>query len=146
MTVAIERFKTQPSSEQIAQFHDLASQLYTVAPSFEDVAATTQEIVSSSSRALFVARQEGIILGQLVCTDMLEPGLRFGYIGGVVVDERLRGQRIGTRLTAAAHEYGESRGYRYFDLSTSKPAARLLYESMGYHPRQTTPMRRSEIS
>ena len=134
---------TQPTSEQVAQLHNLAGQLYTITPSLEDIADTTRDIVSSSSRALFVAQQEGRILGQLVCTDMIEPGLRYGYIGGVVVDEQLRGQRIVRRLAEAAHQYGLSRGFRYFDLSTSKPAAQNLYASMGYKPRATTPMRRA---
>lgn len=137
------RLTVHPSSEQIAQLHDLAGQLYTNAPSLEEVAKTTCAILDSSSRALFVAGQGDRILGQLVCTDMWEPGLRFGYIGGVVVDEQLRGQRIGKRLVAAAHEYGTSRGFRYFDLSTSKPDAQSLYIAMGYHPRKTTQMRRS---
>lgn len=125
------------TEELIAAFQFLMPQLSfsTPAPSREQL----QLIVDSPAVSLFMAREEGKLVGSLSLVLFRIPtGLR-GWIEDVVVDEAMRGKGIGEGLTRAALEYARSVGARNVDL-TSRPAreaANRLYTRVGFELRQT---------
>jgi ribosomal protein S18 acetylase RimI-like enzyme len=98
-----------------------------------------REMAESDATVLFVARQDGAIVGLLTLVVVRIPtGLR-ARIEDVVVDEAARGQGIGAHLSRAALERAAAQGVRTVDL-TSRPgrmAANRLYEGLGFHQRDT---------
>ena len=54
------------------------------------------------------------------------------YIAKLWVDDRVRGQRLGTRLMAAAEDLAQSRGCTDVSLDTFDYQARPFYEKLGY--------------
>jgi GNAT superfamily N-acetyltransferase len=57
---------------------------------------------------------------------------RWLYIAKLWVDERARGQRLGTRLMEAAEDLARSRGCTDVSLDTFDYQARPFYEKLGY--------------
>ncbi len=57
---------------------------------------------------------------------------RWLYIAKLWVDESARGQRLGTRLMAAAEDLARSRGCTDVSLDTFDYQARPFYEKLGY--------------
>ena len=98
-----------------------------------------EEIVASPATTLFVARLGDRIVGALTLVAFRIPtGVRT-RIEDVVVDESLRGQRVGERLSAAALEAARGMGARSIDLTSrpSREAANRLYARMGFQPRES---------
>lgn len=97
------------------------------------------EIVSSPSTVLFVARAEGRIVGALTLVLFRIPtGLR-AWIEDVVVDNEVRGKGIGETLSRAALDEAKMRGAVTVDL-TSRPSrvdANRLYQRLGFVARET---------
>jgi GNAT superfamily N-acetyltransferase len=60
----------------------------------------------------------------------------FAQIGGIVVDERWRGQGVGRALLAQAEEWANSRGYDEIRLWSNvvRSQAHAFYEQFGYTP------------
>lgn len=101
--------------------------------------AELEEIVSSPATTLFVARHENRIVGALTLVAFRIPtGVRT-RIEDVVVDEALRGQRVGERLSEAALERARQLGARSTDLTSrpSREAANRLYARMGFERRES---------
>lgn len=101
--------------------------------------AELEEIVSSPATTLFVARHENRIVGALTLVAFRIPtGVRT-RIEDVVVDETLRGQRVGERLSEAALERARQLGARSTDLTSrpSREAANRLYARMGFERRES---------
>ena len=101
--------------------------------------AELQEIVASPATTLFVARQRDRIVGALTLVAFRIPtGVRT-RIEDVVVDETLRGQRVGERLSEAALEAARGLGARNTDLTSrpSREAANRLYSRMGFERRES---------
>ena len=101
--------------------------------------AELEEIVSSPATTLFVARQRDRIVGALTLVAFRIPtGVRT-RIEDVVVDETLRGQRVGERLSEAALEAARRLGARSTDLTSrpSREAANRLYARMGFERRES---------
>jgi len=101
--------------------------------------AELEEIVASPATTLFVARQRDRIVGALTLVAFRIPtGVRT-RIEDVVVDETLRGQRVGERLSAAALEAARRLGARRTDLTSrpSREAANRLYARMGFERRES---------
>ena len=101
--------------------------------------AELEEIVSSPSTTLFVARHRDRIVGALTLVCFRIPtGVRT-RIEDVVVDETLRGQRVGERLSEAALEEARRLGARSTDLTSrpSREAANRLYARMGFERRES---------
>ena len=101
--------------------------------------AELEEIVASPATTLFVARQRDRIVGALTLVAFRIPtGVRT-RIEDVVVDETLRGQRVGERLSEAALEAARSLGARSTDLTSrpSREAANRLYARMGFERRES---------
>jgi GNAT superfamily N-acetyltransferase len=57
---------------------------------------------------------------------------RWLYIDKLWIDERVRGQGLGTRLMAAAEDLAQSRGCTDVSLDTFGYQARPFYEKLGY--------------
>ena len=98
-----------------------------------------QEIVASGATTLLVARYRGRIVGALTLVAFRIPtGVRT-RIEDVVVDEAVRGHRVGERLSEAALETARRLGARNTDLTSrpSRQAANRLYTRMGFKRRES---------
>lgn len=101
--------------------------------------AELEEIVASPVTTLFVAEHGGRIVGALTLVAFRIPtGVRT-RIEDVVVDETLRGRRVGERLSEAALAEARRLGARSTDLTSrpSRTAANRLYARMGFERRKS---------
>lgn len=101
--------------------------------------AELSEIVASPATVLFVARHRGRIVGALTLVAFRIPtGVRT-RIEDVVVDETVRGRRVGEMLSEAALERARQLGARSTDLTSrpSREAANRLYARMGFQQRES---------
>jgi len=98
-----------------------------------------QEIVDSPSVILFMAREEGRLVGSLSLAYFRVPTGVLGWIEDVVVDQAMRGRGIGEALTRAALERARELNIKTVDLTSrpSREAANRLYRRVGFEPRQT---------
>lgn len=111
------------------------------APSKEALA----RIVDSPGATLFVARDDGRVLGMLTLITFEIPTAVRAWIEDVVVDETAREQGVAASLVQAALDRAEAQGARTVDL-TSRPdreAANRLYLRMGFEARATNVYRRT---
>jgi ribosomal protein S18 acetylase RimI-like enzyme len=125
------------TDELVAAFERLIPQLSSsnLPPARQELA----EIVESPATVLFVARDEGRILGTLTLALFRIPtGLR-AWIEDVVVDGAARGRGVGEALTRAALEHAGQAGATTVDLTSrpSREAANRLYVRLGFELRQT---------
>ena len=101
--------------------------------------AQLSEIVASPATVLFVARHRGRIVGALtLVTFRIPTGVRT-RIEDVVVDETVRGRRVGEMLSEAALDRARQLGARSTDLTSrpSREAANRLYVRMGFQQRES---------
>jgi ribosomal protein S18 acetylase RimI-like enzyme len=134
MTVQIA---SEATPELLAGLNHLLPQLSTNAAPLttEDV----ETLVDSLAVTVFVARDEGRIVGSLTLVVFPIPtGLR-AWIEDVVVDESARGMGVGEALTNAAIDESRRRHVRSIDLTTrpSREAANRLYTRLGFELRET---------
>lgn len=97
------------------------------------------EIIASQSTTLFIARDEGKIVGMLTLTLFRIPtGIR-AWIEDVVVDSRARGKGIGETMIRNALEKAKKSGAGSVNLTSrpSRQAANRLYQRMGFQKRAT---------
>jgi ribosomal protein S18 acetylase RimI-like enzyme len=102
-------------------------------------ASEVEALIDSPAVTLFLARDEGRIVGTLTLVIFPIPtGLR-AWIEDVVVDEAARGTGVGEALTNAAVAEARSRHVRSLDLTTrpSREAANRLYARLGFELRET---------
>jgi ribosomal protein S18 acetylase RimI-like enzyme len=102
-------------------------------------------IVASPGATLFVARDDGRIVGMLTLITFEIPTAVRAWIEDVVVDEGARGQGVAAALVEAALARAAAVGARTVDL-TSRPdreAANRLYLRMGFEARATNVYRRT---
>ena len=128
---------TSVDDELVTGLNALIPQLSTSAPPLtrEAVAA----IVDSSATTLYLAREEGRVVGTLtLCLFAIPTGLR-AWIEDVVVDEGARGRGVGEALTRRAIEDARRLGARTVDLTSrpSRGAANSLYQRVGFEVRDT---------
>ena len=101
--------------------------------------------MADGATTLFVARDDGAIVGMLtLATFQIPTGVR-AWIEDVVVDDAARGTGVAAALVQAALDLSAEVGARTVDL-TSRPdreAAHRLYPRMGFETRQTTVYRRT---
>lgn len=125
------------TDELMDAFARLVPQLSTtnVAPT----RAELEDMISSSCDIVFMAREDGVLVGSLTLIVFRVPtGLR-AWIEDVVVDSSMRGRGIGEALTRAAIEEAQRLGAKTVDL-TSRPAreaANRLYQRIGFEQRNT---------
>ena len=107
--------------------------------------AVLERIVTDGATTLFVARDDGVIVGMLtLATFQIPTGVR-AWIEDVVVDDAARGAGVAAVLVQAALDRSAALGARTVDL-TSRPdreAANRLYVRMGFEIRQTNVYRRT---
>lgn len=129
--VTIEEVKNV-DAELIAAFERLVPQLSSSNPPPTEKELVA--IVASRSTVLFVARDEGEIVGSLSLVLFRIPtGLR-AWIEDVVVDDSTRGKGVGAKLSTAAIEHARNAGAKTVDLTSrpSREAANRLYQRLGF--------------
>ena len=103
-------------------------------------AAELEEIVTSPTSHLLVARVDEQIVGSLTLIVFRIPtGVR-AWIEDVVVDEAARGHGVGEALNREALRISRERGAITVDLTSrpSREAANRLYQRLGFEARDTT--------
>ena len=136
MSVTVE-IATQASDELVQAMLKLIPQLSSSnpPPSLKEL----DEIISSGSSVLFIARVKNQIVGSLtLATFRIPTGIR-AWIEDVVVDESARGHGVGEALNRAALDEAKRRGAITVEL-TSRPtreAANRLYLRLGFVLRET---------
>jgi ribosomal protein S18 acetylase RimI-like enzyme len=126
------------SAALLEGLNSLLPQLSSSAPVLE--LSDVEAMVDSDAATLFVASDDGVIVGTLTLVIFPIPtGLR-GWIEDVVVHEDARGLGIGEALTMAAVEEARARGVRSLDLTSrpSREAANALYQKLGFERRDTS--------
>jgi diamine N-acetyltransferase len=101
------------------------------------------EILANKDAALFVAEQQGAIVGMIYCYVHATPPVpvvvprRFVHIQDMVVDKFFQNQGVGQALMEQAHQWAREKGLTEVELGVWEfnTAARSLYEKLGY---QTT--------
>lgn len=136
MSVTVE-IATQASDELVQAMQKLIPQLSSsnAPPSAKEL----NEIVSSESSVLFIARVENQIVGSLtLATFRIPTGIR-AWIEDVVVDESARGHGVGEALNRAALDEAKCRGAITVELTSrpSREAANRLYLRLGFVLRET---------
>ncbi len=142
MSVTVE-IAVEVTEELVTSLNQLLPQLSSNAGPLS--AAEVEALVTSPATVVFVARDDGRIVGSLTLVVFSIPtGLR-AWIEDVVVDEPARGKGVGEALTNAAIEESRRRKVRSIDLTTrpSREAANRLYARLGFELRQTNVYRLS---
>lgn len=102
-------------------------------------------IFADDERPVFVAVEDGEVLGYAFCvlqdatgSNSLQPILTL-YLDDLCVDERCRGQHVGSALYAHIVSYARSRGCHNVTLNVweCNPSARRFYDAMGLVPLKT---------
>jgi len=110
-----------------------------------------REIVASPCTTLLLARdrsQQGRIVGCLtVAVFRIPTGVR-AWVEDVIVDSALRGKGVGEALSREALRTAQSRGAKTVELTSrsSREAANLLYQRLGFQLRDTNVYRYSVSS
>ena len=136
MSVSVEK-AVAATPELLAGLNNLLPQLSSnaVALSLVDV----ETMVNSDAATLFVATDNGVVVGTLTLVIFPIPtGVR-AWIEDVVVDENARGLGIGEALTSAAVDEARRRNVRSIDLTSrpSREVANALYRKLGFERRET---------
>lgn len=136
MSITVEKALTA-TPELLDGLNSLLPQLSSRAPllTMSDV----EEMVDSATATLFMATDDGNVVGTLTLVVFSIPtGLR-AWIEDVVVDEDARGVGVGEALTIAALKEARLRGVRSIDLTSrpSREAANALYQKLGFERRDT---------
>jgi ribosomal protein S18 acetylase RimI-like enzyme len=129
---------------------DLVSAVGALIPQLSSSAPPTPKdalarIVADPGADLFVARDDGHVVGMLTLITFEIPTAVRAWIEDVVVDAAARGQGVAAALVQAALDRAAARGARTVDL-TSRPdreAANRLYVRMGFDTRATNVYRRN---
>lgn len=97
------------------------------------------EMITSPATTLFVARENGEIVGMITLVLYRIPYVRKAYLDDLVVNEAHRGQGIGSQLIHEAIIQAKRKGAAYVDF-TSRPRrykSNKLYEKLGFTKRET---------
>lgn len=128
---------TEVTEELVDAFRTLIPQLSSSNP--PPTKEALNEIVSSDSSVIFLARVEGRIVGSLtLATFRIPTGVR-AWIEDVVVDSSARGHGVGEMLNRSAIEEARRRGAVTVDLTSrpSRESANRLYQRLGFVARET---------
>ena len=134
---AIVEIATQTTDEIVDAMSALIPQLSASNP--PPTKSEIEEIISSDSSVLLLARVEGRIVGSLtLATFRIPTGIR-AWIEDVVVDESARGHGAGEALNRAALAEAKRRGAITVELTSrpSREAANRLYQRLGFVQRET---------
>ena len=136
MSVQVE-IVDKVTDELVIGLNQLLPQLSTTASPL--TTTDVEELVASPSSTVFVARDEGRLVGTLTLVIFSIPTGRRAWIEDVVVDESARGSGVAEALTNAAIVESRRRDVRTIDLTTrpSRNAANRLYLRLGFELRET---------
>ncbi len=136
MSVKVE-IVSDVTDELVAGLNHLLPQLSTSATPL--TRTDVEELVASPSTTVFIARDDGRIVGSLTLVIFPIPTGRRSWIEDVVVDEIARGSGVGEALTTAAIEESRRQHVRSIVLTTrpSREAANRLYTRLGFELRET---------
>lgn len=135
-SVSIE-IATEVTDELLAAWDRLLPQLSRSAPRLNR--EELEEICSSDSVSLFMAKLGDHYVGSLSLVVFRIPDGVRSWIESVVVDEVYRGRGIGAMLNEAAIARAQALGARSIDLTSrpSRDAANRLYRRLGFVQRET---------
>ncbi|MGB5759363.1 MAG: GNAT family N-acetyltransferase [Acidimicrobiales bacterium] len=136
MTVQIIEV-TEVSDDLVAAFERLIPQLSSSNP--PPSKRFLADIVASQASHLYVAVEDGEILGSLTLVVFPIPTAIRAWIEDVVVDEVANGRGIGTALNEHALAEAKAMGASTVDLTSrpSREAANRLYRRIGFEARET---------
>lgn len=139
MTVSIQEL-TRATEQATKQINGLLSQL-SKDPQYLPMWRLNQIARSCTSR-LFVAMDEGNVVGCLVLhyPDMLTEGK--AWTDDLVVDEDYRRQGVARRLMVAAIEAAFEDGMRSVNGTTSRVASQELVKQLGFYQRDSVLIRK----
>lgn len=133
---------TSVDDELVAGLNALVPQLSSSASPLTREAVA--RIVGSPTTTLYLARDDGRLVGTLtLCVFAIPTGVR-AWIEDVVVDADARGRGVGEALTRRALQDARALGARTVDLTSrpSREAAHALYRRVGFEERDTRVYRR----
>ncbi len=105
-----------------------------------------QKIIDDETTPVFVCENdEGYVLGHAFCIhkqvigDSVLTDVKTLYIDDICVDEKARGQKVGTQLYDYVVDYARKNGFYNITLNvwTCNPGAAKFYEAMGLKPQKT---------
>ena len=136
MTVEIEKVQFA-TPEVVEGLNKMLPQLSSQPPTL--TISDVERMVHSEAATLFVATENGVVLGTLTLIIFSIPTGRRGWIEDVVVDESARGAGVGEQLTNAAIDEARLRGVRSLDLTSrpSREAANAMYVKLGFGLRES---------
>ena len=105
------------------------------------------EMINSDNTAIFVAEEDGEIVGMMTFVTYRIPSGLKAWIEDVVVDNSKQGKGIGRALIEKAMEYANQLNIIKIDLTTAhfRVAANALYQKIGFVKRETNVYRLSLI-
>jgi GNAT superfamily N-acetyltransferase len=136
MEIKIKRL-TEIDSEVVDAFNSLMAQL--TEGNRLLTADGLREIVNAPNVYVFIAEEDGCIVGTITLVTYTTPSGIKSWIEDVVVDDSQRGKGVGRRLVEASIRLAESLGITKTDL-TSNPlrvSANKLYQRAGFRRRNT---------
>ena len=97
------------------------------------------KIIDSDNTTVFVAEDNGEIVGMLTLVIYCIPSGQKAWIEDVVVDKEMQGKGIGKALIERAIEYANQLNINKVDLTSSplRVAANILYQKIGFEKRET---------
>lgn len=114
-------------------------------PATKYTAEELKQIISCDSTPVFVYTDDtDAIYGHAFCISKQEIGhsvltdIKTLYVDDICVDEKHRGQHIGTMLYNHVREYAEANGFYNITLNVwnCNPGAVKFYESLGFKPQK----------
>ena len=98
-----------------------------------------KEIIQSDSSHLLMAEEDGSFYGSLTLVVYKIPTGKRAWIEDVVVNQSARGRGIGRLLSEAAIRSARELGAQTVNLTSrsSRKAANILYQQIGFKPRET---------
>ena len=108
-------------------------------------AAELKAMVDCPFTTLFVAKQEGKIVGMISLAVVQMPTGKRSYLEDLVIDARYRARGGATALLRAALDFARASGARTMDMTSrpSRAGAIRLYERLGFQRRETNAFRYS---
>jgi diamine N-acetyltransferase len=104
------------------------------------------QIGASEDASMFVAEQQGILIGMVLCDVRSSPAFplfvprRYVHISELVVHESFQRQGIGRFLMQRVHQWAQEQGMTDVELDVYEfnTPARTLYEHLGYETMRRT--------
>jgi len=137
---------THITDEILKELHQLLLQLDPLSQELQNK-EYFEQMIKSNSTILFIAENDGVIVGTLSLIIYRTPLGQKAWIEDVVTDKNVRGKGIGSELVSAALEYAKDKGLKKVDLTSGndRVVAHQLYKKIGFMPRNST-LFRYEIS